>query len=76
MKKKLLILTLGLLLAICGCKDKDEKEEDVFELAPNLVSDDKLVEYDEIEGTHDNKMVLEGGSGADPFVMRYNGNNH
>ena len=61
------------MLIIVGCDDnKTTVEGEPTGMLPNLVDDSELLTYDEIIGTHDNKVVLTGGA-ADPFMIRFNG---
>ena len=77
MKNKKLISMCLLSLLVAGCDTPVTSGSDnpvvKEELAPTLVDDSKLTQYDILEETFNNKIVLENTGAADPFVMRYNG---
>lgn len=72
-KLKRIVNIFSLILVLFLMVSCDEDKEDITGLAPNLVSDEKLAEYEKLNDTHNNKIQLENGDGADPFVLRYNG---
>ena len=77
MKNKKLISMCLLSLLLAGCDNPVTSGSDnpivKEELAPTLVDDSRLTQYDVLEETFNNKIVLENTGAADPFVMRYNG---